>query len=140
MIALGSRRRAQAVPARRASRKPEKSNANMFKRDLTEDTGGKGDTHEGQGDAHHKRQIWGEPRRNSRVRTRKLRAGEKSNSRYRHEPPPHTRARARALRLACERRPNSDCARHALGANWVTFATTASLQAMRPAAGAARRP
>jgi len=42
MIALGSRRRAQAVPARRASRKPEKSNANMFNRDLTEDTGGDG--------------------------------------------------------------------------------------------------
>ena len=96
MIALGSRRRAQAVPARRASRKPEKSNANMFNRDLTEDTGGDG-TH----------------MKDRATRTISVRFGgsrdetlasahansereKKQQSRQASSPPPRTRARARA--------------------------------------------
>ena len=111
MIALGSRRRAGAVPARRASRKyslrsPRKPvHPNLTPGRLR----GRRDTHEGQGDAQPKALDLG-----SAATKLSRQHGDSERERakvatvlYSEHGKCHNHAHARALRLACEGRPNS---------------------------------
>ena len=83
------------------------SHANMFKRDLAEDTEGDRTHMTDRATHNQKRQIWGVPRRNFRVSTGTPSGNEQKSLLYSEHGKCHSHAHARALRLACEGRPNS---------------------------------
>ena len=83
------------------------SHANMFKRDLAEDTEGDRTHMTDRATHNQKRQIWGVPRRNFRVSTGTPSGNEQKSLLYSEHGKCHSPAHARALRLACEGRPNS---------------------------------